>query len=64
MKPFTHGAIAIFALVAAAHLLRLIFGWEVIIGGWAVPMWISIVGTLITGGFAVMLWRESRPGRL
>lgn len=60
MKPFTTIAITIFALVAALHVLRLIFGWEAVINGMVVPMWASVLAIIIAGGLAVMLWRESR----
>jgi hypothetical protein len=59
MKPFTTIAIVIFLLVAALHVLRLIFGWEVMINGLVMPMWASVVGLIVAGGLAVMLWRES-----
>jgi hypothetical protein len=59
VKPFTTFAIAIFSLVAVLHVLRLIFGWEVVINGLVMPMWASVVGLMIAGGLAVMLWRES-----
>jgi hypothetical protein len=44
----------IFFLVAILHLLRFIFQWNVMIGGWQVPMWASIVAVLVAGflGFA------------
>ena len=63
MKPFTTIAVVIFALVAFLHLLRLFFGWEVIIGGTIVPMWVSVLGFVIAAGLAVMLWREARTGK-
>ncbi len=61
MKPFTTIAIVIFSLVAVLHVLRLIFGWQTVIDGLVIPMWASVVGLIIAGGLAVMLWRESRP---
>ena len=61
VKPFTTIAIVIFSLVAVLHVLRLIFGWEAAINGLVIPMWASLVGLIIAGGLAVMLWRESRP---
>ncbi len=64
MKPFTTIAIIIFALMAVVHVLRLIFGWEAVINGIVVPMWVSVVGVFIAGGLAVMLWHESRQGKL
>ena len=61
MKPFTTIAIVLFSLVAVLHVLRLIFGWEVAINGVVMPMWASVVGLIVAGGLAVMVWRESRP---
>jgi hypothetical protein len=40
---------ALFFLVATAHLSRLIMGWEIAIGGWTVPRWISIPGLILPG---------------
>ena len=61
MKPFTTIAIVIFSLVAVLHVLRLIFGWQAVIDGLVIPMWASVVGLIVAGGLAIMLWRESRP---
>ena len=38
---------SIFALIALLHALRLIYGWDVTIGEWTVPVWVSAVGLLI-----------------
>jgi hypothetical protein len=59
MKPFTTIAIVIFSLVAVLHALRLIFGWQAVIDGLVIPMWASVVGLIIAGWLASMLWRES-----
>ena len=59
-KPFTTIAVSVFALVATLHVLRLLFGWEATFQGSVVPMWVSVVGVVIAGGLAIMLWRESR----
>jgi hypothetical protein len=59
-KPFTMIAVGMFVLVALVHVFRLVFGWEVTIQGSVVPMWVSVLGAVIAGGLAVMLWRESR----
>jgi hypothetical protein len=40
---------AVFFLVATAHISRLIMGWEIAIGGWTVPRWVSIPGLIIPG---------------
>jgi len=60
MMPFTKIAIAVFSLVAVLHLLRLIFGWEVIISGIVIPLWVSVAGFIIAAGLAVLLWKETR----
>ncbi|PIV40355.1 MAG: hypothetical protein COS28_09405, partial [Nitrospirae bacterium CG02_land_8_20_14_3_00_44_33] len=57
---FTKIAIAVFSLVAVLHLLRVIFGWEVIVSGIIIPLWISVVGFIIAAGLAVLLWREMK----
>jgi hypothetical protein len=44
---------SIFALIALLHALRLIYGWNVTIGEWTVPVWVSAVGFLIAGYLAL-----------
>jgi hypothetical protein len=60
MKPFTTLAAVLFALVALAHIYRLVSGCEVVVSGHSIPMWISVVAAAVAGGLAVMLWREAR----
>ena len=60
MKPFTNVAAVLLGIVALAHLYRLIQPFEVVVAGWAVPLWVSAVALIITGGISVMLVRESR----
>lgn len=60
MKPFTKIAVVVFSLVSLMHLLRLLFSSEVTVNGSVVPMWLSVLGFLVAGGLAVMLWREAR----
>lgn len=59
MKPFTTLAAALFAVIALAHLYRLVFGLSVVVGGCAIPGWASLVGLLLSGLLAVMLLREA-----
>ena len=61
MKPASTAAIVVFTLVAVAHLLRLVFQTEVVVGGAIVPMSVSVVGLIVTGALAVGLWREAQP---
>lgn len=39
----------IFLIVALAHLLRLTFGWQLMLGGFAVPVALSWFGVVFTG---------------
>ena len=59
MKPFTTIAVALLALIAIVHLLRLFAGWEVTVVGSVIPVWWSALGVLIAGGLALMVWREA-----
>ncbi len=43
---------AIFAVIAVLHLLRVINGWEAVIGGWFVPIWFSWAAIIIAGYLA------------
>lgn len=58
MRPFTSVAVFVLALIAFAHLLRVIVGWEVVIGGLVLPMWPSVLVFLFFGWLAVGVWRE------
>ena len=54
---------SIFALIALLHAMRLIYGWDVTIGGWAVPVWVSAAGFLIAGYLAIqgLLLKRKQP---
>ena len=60
MKRFSTIAVVVFAVVALLHLVRIILGWEVIVNGITIPMWVSVVGTVLAGGLAIWFWREGR----
>ena len=59
-KPYTHTAVFVLALVALVQLLRLVFGWQVVIQGHAIPMWFSVIALVVAGGLAATVWRESK----
>lgn len=58
MKPFTTVAVAVFALVALAQLIRVVFGWDVTVNGIFIPLWVSLIACGIASTLATMLWRE------
>ncbi len=49
-----------FLVVAVLHLLRLVFGWEILIEGWPIPRWLNFVTLIITGYLAYAALRLSR----
>ncbi len=40
---------ALFAVIGALHVLRLLLGWEAVIGGWDVPRWMSWLAAALAG---------------
>jgi hypothetical protein len=58
-KPMTVTA-TLFLVVAIMHLLRIIFGWQVEIGGLSIPFWVSWLGVLVTGTLAYLGFTQYR----
>jgi len=52
----------IFLLVALGHLLRLVRQWDVMIDGWQVPAWVSVVSVLVAGFLSYQGFRLFRKG--
>jgi hypothetical protein len=53
-------AAILFWLIALAQLLRVLFRLEVTAGGVNIPLWVSILATVILGTLGIWLWRERR----
>jgi len=65
MKPNLYCLVtaAVFTVVALLHLLRIIFGWSVLIAGWHVPFWLSwlaIVVLAVLVFYGIKLARDLR----
>ena len=45
--PYLLVSASIFAVVAVAHLLRLVNGWTILVDAWQVPMWVSWPGLVL-----------------
>ena len=52
----------VFSIVAILHLLRLVFGWEVIIEGRLVPLWLSVI-FVVAGYLAYEGFRLSKKSK-
>ncbi len=56
---FSRTAGAVFLLITLLHALRLIFSWEAVLDGRALPMWMSWVAVVVAGYLAVQGFRLS-----
>jgi hypothetical protein len=52
----------IFAVVALAHLIRIVLALPVQVGAWAVPMWISWIALVGAGVLSFFGMRLSKSG--
>ena len=59
MKTFTLLAIIFLSIVTVFHILRIVTGTSITINNWPVPIWLNGIGAFITGGLAIMLWKEN-----
>jgi hypothetical protein len=50
----------LFAAIAVVHGLRLIYGWEVTVGGEAVESWVSWAGMIVAVVLAAQGFRLAR----
>ena len=60
MKPASLLATLFLALVALAHLARVVAGVPVRVGAFGIPPWMSVVAFLFCGALALALLREGR----
>ena len=51
-KSFSTVTLIVFLLIALLHALRLIYGWNAVIAGWEVPMWLSGLSVIVSGYLA------------
>jgi hypothetical protein len=50
----------IFAIISLIHFIRLFYPFEVIVAGWLVPLWINVIGFLVTGLLSGLMFRALR----
>jgi membrane associated rhomboid family serine protease len=60
MKPLITIVAILLMCVSAAHLVRIILQVEILIGGFIIPIWVSIIGFIIPLVLALLLDRENR----
>lgn len=49
----------IFGLMGLAQLARLLIRPEILVAGYQMPLWPSVVAVLITGGMSFWMWKLS-----
>ena len=54
VKKFLYAVFFVFALVAIAPLIRFVSGTEMTVGTWYVPMYVSVVGFVISSVLSVL----------
>ncbi len=59
-RMFSAAAAVIFLLIAVLHALRIVFGMEAVLEGWALPMWVSWMAALIAPYLASQGFRLSK----
>ena len=59
-KTFTFTAGVVFSLVAVLHALRIVLGWDAVIGGWHVPLLVSWLALPVSGYLAYTAFRLGR----
>jgi hypothetical protein len=59
-RAYNYMTTAVFLVVALAHLLRIVFGWAVEIGGLSFPLWLSWLALVVSGALAGFGFRQTR----
>ena len=54
----------VFGLIAVAQLARIVVRSEVLVAGYPVPLWPSVLAFVIMSGLSLWMWKLARtPGR-
>lgn len=56
-KTFNQLAGLIFTLAALVHLWRVLTGAEMVLAGWSVPAWLSLLGVVAAGYLAYSAYK-------
>lgn len=59
VKNYCRISATIFTVVAVAHLIRVTNGWTAQVDDLVIPMLVSVIGAVVTGGMAIWGFRES-----
>ena len=62
-KKYFLWASVIFSFVTIVHGLRLLKSWDIVIGGWALPMWVSGLAVALAAYMAYSAYRLGNKRR-
>ncbi len=51
-KTFTALAGLLFFVIALLHLARILAGWDAVVDGIAIPLWVSLLGLIVASSLA------------
>ena len=60
MNPATTAVMFLLIGISIAHLARIIFKVDIVVYGFPLPSWVSVLGCIIPALLAWLLWRENR----
>ncbi|MBI4101396.1 MAG: hypothetical protein HY443_00335 [Candidatus Nealsonbacteria bacterium] len=60
VKTYTLVTGVIFLTVALLHLSRIVSNWQVVLGDWTLPVWVSWLGLIVAGFLAFQGLKLSR----
>jgi hypothetical protein len=63
LRSFSLVAGIIFTIIALLHLLRIVYGWDAVVGGWAAPKWVSWLALVVAAylGYEGLRLSKKRP---
>lgn len=56
-KNIVHLAVVVFSFACVLHLVRIIAGWNLVVGGVFIPVWASAIAVIVTGFLAYNIGR-------
>ena len=59
-KTYITVSTGVFTIVAFLQLARVLFGWDAVMGGWEVPMWLSWGAAIGAGFLAYSGYKQQR----
>lgn len=59
-KTYTSVTMVIFTIVALLHVARIVWGFDLTIGTWSAPLWLSWIGAIVAAFLAYTAYKFQR----